>query len=100
MLDTPDSDRIQSSFDDQHERVYHASFTLAEFLGRTPESVRDLGWKLVEQLKADLPDSRPWSAYRVLDGNITITSRRQLDVEANLAQLTVLANLEAAGITL
>ena len=89
---------IESLLDDQNERVWRASFSLTEFFGGDADEVREVGWKLVHQLRADLPDAQPWSAYRVYQGNLVIQSRRQKDVEANLARLSILANLESVGL--
>jgi hypothetical protein len=89
---------IEPLFDDQHERIYRSAFSLTDFFGGGREELRELGWKLVHQLQVDLPDAQPWSAYRVYEGNLVIQSRREKDVEANLARLAILANLESVGL--
>jgi hypothetical protein len=97
--DTP-QDPIAASFDAQGEKVWSGSFNLATFFSLDEEKARELGWQMVEKLKTELPDNRAWSAYTVKDGLFSITSRRRIDVEANLTRLEVLANLEANGIVL
>ena len=93
---------IESFYDDQQELTYRGHFDLAAFFGRIPESdeLRSLGWRFVHTLRSELPDAQPWVSYRVFEGKLTATSRRQKDVEATLARLEVLASLEQAGITI